>query len=117
MEDEEMMKKWGLLLLLSIFLSACSKMNGEYEMSEKIHSIEQIVNEPNWEQIQSLGDELKQLHKQNEWKIQLLGDEDEYESLQESINNLLVAIEEKDLTETKLELSTIKTYLDDIYSL
>lgn len=39
---------------------------------------------------------LKGDYQSNKWKIQLLGDEDEYETLNESINKLIIAIEEKD---------------------
>lgn len=112
-----MIKKWILPLLILILLSGCSSISGENDFSKKINSIEQALTKHDWEQIKSLGNELKQLHTQSEWKIQLMGDEDEYESLKESINQLIVAIEEQDLTETKLEIATIKTYLEDIYSL
>jgi hypothetical protein len=112
-----MNKNWHMFLLLFILLSGCSNITGENDFSEKISSIEQALLKPDWEQLQSLSKELKLLYKKNQWKIQLLGDEDEYESLQESIHHFIVAIEEQDLTETKLEMATIKTFMEDIYSL
>jgi uncharacterized protein YceK len=112
-----MMKKWILFLTLFILLSGCSKITGENEFSEKINSFEQALHELDWKQIKSLGNDIEQLYQQNQWKIQLMGDEDEYESLQESINHLIVLIKEQDLTEIKLEVATIKTFLEDIYSL
>ncbi|MDF2857085.1 MAG: hypothetical protein K0Q87_2936 [Neobacillus sp.] len=112
-----MIKKWILTLILFIPLCGCSSITGENEFSKMINSIEQASNEPDWKQLKSLGKDIEQLYQQNQWKIQLMGDEDEYESLQESINHLIVVIEEQDLTEIKLEVSTIKTFLEDIYSL
>lgn len=111
-----MIKKWNMFLLLLILLSGCSSITGKDDFSEKINSIEQALNATDWKQLKSLSNELEQLYQGNQWKIQLMGDEDEYESLQESINQLIVAIEEQDLTETKLEMATIKTYIEDIYS-
>ncbi|HWK23688.1 MAG TPA: DUF4363 family protein [Ureibacillus sp.] len=111
------MKKWILSLSLLILLSGCSSVTGENEFLEKINSMEEALNGSDWEQLTSLGSNLEQLYRHNLWKIQLMGDEDEYESLQESINHLNVAIEEQDITEIKLEMATVKTFLEDIYSL
>lgn len=112
-----MIKKWSLLLFLFILLSGCSNITGESRFSEKMDSIEETLQEPDWKKLSSLVDELNEIYEQTKWKIQLLGDEGEYERLQENINLLIVAIEEKDIQETKLKLASIKTFLDDIYSL
>ncbi|MEL4024851.1 DUF4363 family protein [Lysinibacillus endophyticus] len=111
------MKNWILLSSLLILLSGCSNINGENEFYEKVNSIEDALKDPDWKQLNLLGAKLEKLYRHNLWKIQLMGDEDEYESLQESINQLIAAIEEQDMTEIKLEIATIKTYLEDIYSL
>ncbi|AYA74379.1 hypothetical protein DOE78_02335 [Bacillus sp. Y1] len=112
-----MLKKWTMSFFLLILLSGCSSITGKNDFYEKINSIEQALNDPDWKQLKSLGNELDQLYQGSQWKIQLMGDEDEYESLQESINHLIVAIEEQDLTETKLEVATIKTFIEDIFTL
>jgi hypothetical protein len=112
-----MITKWMMSIFLFIVLSGCSGVTGENDFSKKINSIEQALHDEDWNQLKSLGNELDQLYQGSQWKIQLMGDEDEYESLQESINHLTVAIEEKDLTEAKLEVATIKTFIEDIYSL
>ena len=85
-------------------------------MNEQVEKIKASLKNPNWKEIQALTDELHSMYDKNEWKIQLLGDEDEYESLNESINHLLVAVEEKEVKDAKEELATIKTFLGDIYS-
>jgi hypothetical protein len=112
-----MLKKWTIFIFILILLSGCSGITGKNDFAEKINAIEQALKAEDWKQLKSLGDDLDQLYHGSQWKIQLLGDEDEYESLQESINHLMVAIGEQDLTEAKLEVATIKTYMEDIYSL
>lgn len=112
-----MIKKWTMFLFLLIFLSGCSTITGENDFSEKINLIEKALNATDWEKLNLLGNELDQLYHVNQWKIQLMGDEDEYESLQESINQLLVTIEEQDITETKLIVASINTMIEDIFSL
>lgn len=111
-----MNKKWIFLFLILIVLSGCSNISGKNEFFNKISSIEKALNNQDWEQLKSFGHELVQFHEKTEWKLQLMGDEDEYESLHESINRLIIAIEENDKTEAKLELVTIKTLVEDIYS-
>lgn len=112
-----MSKKYVLPIIFIMFLSGCSNISGEEAFSNNIKAIEHALKKPDWNQIESLGDDLKKLYNQSEWKIQLLGDEDEYEGLQESINQLIAAIEEKEIPEIKLELATVKTFLDNIYSM
>ena len=116
-ELSNMIKNWTLSLFLIVILSGCSSITGENDFSKKVNSIEHALNDHDWKQLKSLTNELDQLYHRNQWKIQLLGDEGEYESLQESINRLIVAIEEKDQTAIKLEVATIKTFLEDIYTL
>jgi hypothetical protein len=112
-----MIKNCTISLFLLFILSGCSGITGERDFSQKVEAIDQALNNPDWKQLKSLGNELEQFYYRSQWKIQLMGDEDEYESLQESINHLIVAIEEQDITEIKLELATIRTFLEDIYSL
>lgn len=112
-----MMKKWGLILLISILLTGCSTITGEKDFSKTFHSIEQALEDTDWKKLTSLGNELDELYEKSKWKIQLIGDEGEYESLQENINLFIVAIEEQDLPEIKYKLASIKTFIEDIYSL
>lgn len=110
------MKRWFLYLPIFLLLFGCSNISGENEMKEQVEKIRTSLEKPDWNQVKELADELHRMYDENEWKLQLLGDEDEYESLYESINHLLVSVEEKDVKDTKLELASIQTFLKDIYS-
>lgn len=112
-----MFKNCILFLFILVTLTGCSSITGENEFLKVIDSIGYALNDADWKELKSLGYELDQLYEGNQWRIQLLGDEGEYESLQGSIHRLIVAIEEQDLTEVKLEMANIKTFLEDIYSL
>ncbi|RDW15931.1 DUF4363 family protein [Oceanobacillus chungangensis] len=113
------MKKGMLALISFIILSACSSLVGGDYFLEKITSIDQHFSqqETDWKKIKEECYELKRLYGKNEWKLQLLGDEGEYEDLKNSIAKLITAIEEKDRTQARIELSTVKSFIKDIYSL
>lgn len=112
------MGKKGLILIMTVLLllPGCSNMIGKNDLNECITNLEQSLQQLDWETAQKQIDEMKKLYNSNKWKIQFLGDEGEYESLYESINKLNVVLEEKDLIYAKLELATIKSLVNDIYS-
>jgi len=112
-----MFKKCVIVFISTFFLIGCSNVTGKESFFENIEAMEIAAQEENWSSLQTLFTELDELYKTNEWKVQLLGDESEYETLQESMDRLAVSIEEEDSLQTKLELSTIKTLLTFIYSL
>lgn len=111
------LNKYAFFLLMLFFLSGCNEPIGGKVFFDHLHEMEQAVDEQEWNQIAKQADELKRMYKEEKWKIQLLGDEGEYESLNRSINNLIVVIKEQDSVNVRLELSMIKTLLEDIYSL
>lgn len=111
------MIKKGLFCILVLFIiSGCSAHTGKEEFGEKIKNLEQSLDRYDSASLKQQVEGLLKAYEDNEWKIQLIGDEGEYEKLHESINRLIVSNEENDITGLKLELSTIKTILEDIYS-
>ncbi|GAB3804549.1 DUF4363 family protein [Virgibacillus kimchii] len=111
------MRKIIIYTCLLLLLTSCEIMVGGDVFFKQINEMENGLEDPNWEEAIVQAKELKEIYKNNKWKIQLLGDEDEYESLYESINKLITVTKEKDLMNTRLELVTIHTYIEDIYSL
>lgn len=95
----------------------CENNIGGHAFFNQINNIEHSLEGSDWDKITLQAEELKELYKKDKWILQLLGDEDEYETLYESINKLIMAIEEKDRTNIRLELSVIHTHIEDIYSL
>ncbi|RDW18302.1 hypothetical protein CWR48_12025 [Oceanobacillus arenosus] len=114
-----MIKKLLISLFLVAILSGCTNPVGGDYFFEQIDIIEQAMNERqiDWQQIEVQSKELKKLYKENKWRTQLIGDEREYEGLSESIAILIAAVDEKDATQAKVELATIKSIIEDIYSL
>jgi len=86
-------------------------------MLDTIQSLEQELNNTDSEILSQLANQLKEHYRHHYWKIVLIGDEGEYERLNESINRLITAIDASELNDAKIELATIKTIVKDIYSL
>lgn len=112
-----MINKLSFLLFFILILSGCSHVIGRDEFKGNIQIIEQALNENDWEKAKNNGDRLLKSYSSNKWKLQMIGDEGEYEDLYESINRLCAAIEEKNPTQTKMELASIQSILKEIYSL
>ena len=112
-----MLKKGMLCILMMILITGCSAQTGKKELIENISKLEQSLNSADLEYSKLQVKELKQTHGKNEWKLQLLGDEGEYERLNEAISRLIVAVEAEEITDAKLELATIRTIVEDIYTL
>lgn len=112
-----MLKKCLFPILITFLLVGCSNITGKETFYKSIDSLEAAAQQEDWITLEELSNELDNTYKRQEWKVQLLGDESEYENLQESIDRLKIAIEAQDSLETKLEISTIKTLLQFIYSL
>lgn len=109
-------RRWIFLLIILTFFG-CSKYTGKEALFTHVKTIENFIDNEDWDQLNQQVDQLNTLYEKNKWKLQLLGDEDEYESLTETIDRLIVAIDEQDKTQAKLELATVKSILKELYSL
>jgi len=105
-----------LMSLLLVMLSGCSNMVGSKELMGQIHVIKEQLMVEDWDALEVQMDRLSTIYSDNEWKLQMIGDEGEYERLHESINRLRSAIETQDSQSASLELSTIDSIAEDIYS-
>lgn len=106
-----------LFVLCLVLLVGCSEITGEDDFKASIAALEEILNSEDWEAIERHTEAIEQQYDRSEWKLQLIGDEDEYEGLQESVNHLQQAAKSKSKIDCEKELTTIRTYLDLIYSL
>lgn len=112
-----MIKKAGIYLLVLVALSGCEgKIGGDYFFNQ-IDQLEQALDDSEWNKMNAQTAQLKEIYQDNKWKIQLLGDEGEYEGLYQSINKLIAAAKEEDTVNFRIELSTIRSFVEDIYSL
>jgi hypothetical protein len=115
--EEDDMKKYLILLLLAIILFAATNQFGKDEFNEKIANLEQSLNKEDWDLAKTQMDDLSSYYDHNLWKVQLVGGEAEYKDLYETISRLQILIEEKDRTDSRMELETVKTLVEHIYSL
>ena len=106
-----------IALLILMTTTGCSSINGKNDFIVSINQIKDAANASDWVALEKLGKEIRTQYHNNKWKIQLIGDEGEYEGLEEYINQLVTAIELQSKEETKLALAGIQTLIEDIYSL
>ena len=106
-----------LCFVILLMITGCSAQTGKKDLTNIIQNMEQGLKASDITSLQIQVDELRKLYDKHEWKIHLLGDEGEYERLNETINRLKAAIEAEELSDAKLELGTLKTIVKDIYSL
>lgn len=111
------MKRYFIFILLAILLVGCTNQFGENEFHEKIANLENSLNKEDWDLAKKQMDDLSRYYNHNLWKVQLVGGEGEYKDLYEAISRLTVLIEERDHTLSRMELETIKTLIEHIYSL
>lgn len=112
-----MMTKKTWIVLIVILLAGCTNFMGKESLYEGIKMLEQPINDENWEEAKRKNEELINLYEELKWKLQLIGDEEEYEELYNCIVRLAVAIEEKDKMAAKLEIASIYAILKSMYSL
>ncbi|MCJ0932471.1 DUF4363 family protein [Virgibacillus halodenitrificans] len=115
--ENKLVKRIYFAVLILIILSGCSQITGKDVLLNNIKTLEMALDQKDWESAEEHTDELQRLYKGNRWKIQLLGDEGEYEKLYEGIQRLKVTIREEANPESKIELATVKSLIKDIYSL
>jgi len=112
-----LLKKAVAAVMVFFLLAGCSGITGHRDFNQYISEIEHHLIAEDWDALNGQLDELMKAYKKNNWKIQLIGDEGEYERLHESINRLITAIDAKETNEARIELATIKTIVEDLYSL
>lgn len=111
------MKKIIVVSCILLILSGCEMNAGGNTFYHQINEIEIALENSDWDETLSEAENLKEMYKKQKWKLQLLGDENEYEGLNESIHKLISAIKLQDLVSIKMELITIQTNIENIYSL
>lgn len=105
------------LICLFVLLVGCESNIGGQAFFDQINEVEGRMEAQDWDGVVTKAEELKELFRKDKWKLQFLGDEDEYESLYEAINKLIAAGKGEDEANIRMELAIIHTYIEDIYSL
>ncbi|WP_185971033.1 DUF4363 family protein [Alkalicoccobacillus porphyridii] len=106
-----------LNILLLLFLSGCGDVVGSNLFFNQMDQLEEALDRSDWDQIERHAYKFNEIYKTNKWKLQLIGDEGEYEGLNESIQKMIAGVKEEDITNVRLELASARSLIADIYSL
>ncbi|GIO25905.1 DUF4363 family protein [Ornithinibacillus bavariensis] len=112
-----MLKRIFILCSLLLCITACNDPIAGQPFFDRITAMEKSIKEEEWEISKKQWKEFNSHYKDNTWKLQLIGDENEYEGVHESLLRLEAAINQHDSTQALIELANIKAYLEQIYSM
>lgn len=90
---------------------------GDGTLYDLIRQAERHAEQGRWEIVRETADRLEEHVNKRYWLFQLLGDEEEYETLKRDVAQLKLAVQERSRLEVLLLLADIRTILDQIYSL
>ncbi|WP_176555803.1 DUF4363 family protein [Virgibacillus ndiopensis] len=112
----KMSKSVIVLFSCIAFIFGCSnetiQKNPIYNKSTEIKN---LVNQTQWHKAKQEAKLILEYYRNGKWKYQLLGDETEYNNLNEQILKLQVSIEEKDKAEAKRNIALIEHYIEMLY--
>ena len=111
---------WLCFLAAIIFFSGGAHAAGskvDRPLIQKVTSIISYVEYDQWTIANQEVAKLRGMYKKEKWKLQLLGDEEEYEGLDREFDHLASAAHDQDKTEAKKSLVHIRAILKAIYSM
>ncbi|MEK4563819.1 hypothetical protein MKX54_03910 [Alkalihalobacillus sp. FSL R5-0424] len=108
-----MIKKMGISLIIILLLSGCGNVVGSHAFYEVLDKIEEALDQSDWEQLDQYAVQFQETYDQNKWKLQLVGDE----ALYESIQKLLAGVKEQDSTVVRVEMASARALVFEMYSL
>lgn len=107
-------------LLIAVFIiggwSSTDQAQLGQSFFQKIDQVNSAIDKENWPKAGRETSELRKMYQKKKWKIQLVGDEGEYEGLERVLAKLTVSVQEKEKSEAKMELSDFRALLKAIYS-
>ena len=111
------MKKSILYLIILLVLSGFSVNNqiNENGFKSNLEKMNIIVTQKKWKEANKTMQELTQIYHEEKWKLQLLGNEDEYNGIAKELKLLQTSIDVQDKKEAKYHLTIVKHKLNSIY--
>jgi DNA polymerase III delta prime subunit len=108
----------GLILFLS-FITGCDVFKTEKDelLFYSIAELQNQIEQEEWDQVLSHISHFQEKYEQRKWKLQLLGELDDYKEIELEIGALKESVKEKDKLESMIALSEIRHRLLIIYSL
>lgn len=83
---------------------------------QKVDQVSRAINQENWPKATRATSQLNALYQKKKWKVQIVGDEGEYEGLERELAKLTVAVKEKSKLEAQTEASDIRALFQAIYT-
>lgn len=116
------MPKRGLMLGLIVVLSlimGCEALKTEADkgLFDSIAELRQQIEQEEWDDTLSHINLFKESYEQRKWKLQLLGDLDDYKGIELELVSLEESAKDKNKLETLIALMEIKQRLEIIYNL
>ncbi|HEX6922691.1 MAG TPA: DUF4363 family protein [Bacillales bacterium] len=105
------------LLIIGGWSSQAEAAKGGKAFYQQINKISELIDQGEWQKADKEMTALRKLYEKKLWKLQLIGDESEYEGLDDELEQLRGAIESRDKAEAKIQLSAVRTLVKHIYSL
>src|SRR5699024_6949518 len=100
-----------------LFLTGCENQVGGDAFFNHLDEFENGLDQQDWDELSIQTNKLKEMYEKNKLKLQLNGDEGEYEELYKSISKLIATDKEEDTLSTRIEIATTSSLLEGIYSL
>lgn len=110
----------SVLLAVLLFTAIAMPAEGiakEQPLRQQVQQINQLVDQGRWDHALNEAQVALETYKKTKWKLQLFGDEREYEGLDQEFAKLIAAIQEKEKAQTKMQLAAIRSLLKNIYSI
>jgi hypothetical protein len=109
----------GILLFVLIFSMTTQTADAQApkEVRDKVSNIIISIRHTDWNMAYKQTVDLRGYYNKNRWKLQLMGDEQEYEGLSSDIENLKAALIAKDKAEALIFIYDIKEIFNQIFQL
>ncbi|WP_197046647.1 DUF4363 family protein [Oceanobacillus salinisoli] len=112
-------KLLSALVFIFILTSGCDLVKTEKDelLFSSVTLLEEQINKKEWGQAISTIDEFEELYNKRKWKLQLLGELEDYKEIELEILALKESLKEEDEYESKVSLDQIIHRLHLIYNL
>ncbi|QHS23649.1 DUF4363 family protein [Virgibacillus sp. MSP4-1] len=111
-----MLKRLFQIMVIMSLITGCSATKETKEtFHDQLSQLELSVNTGDWKQAKEQVKKIKKQYDRDLWKMQLLGEDNVYDMIPTSINQLKAAVKTQNRDEIIKQMETIKSYLSAIF--
>ncbi|GGH78814.1 ABC-type sugar transport system substrate-binding protein [Pullulanibacillus pueri] len=104
-------------MVLLLFVPPVAHAKQEKQIFLILTEIQENVSVKNWDAAEQYAEKLERHYKDKQWKYQLMGDKEEYETAANDIQQIKAAIAVKDHKQATILLTHLRTLLKQIYKM